>query len=343
MRQRELAAGAVSSTSTDPLVSVVVPTFNRRAQLERVLTALAEQDLEEPFEVVVVSDGSTDGTDDYLTSGETPRPVVVERQENAGPAAARNRGVTAASAPLIVFLDDDVVPVRSLLSAHLAAHRRLGDGHVVIGPMVDPPDHPMSMWVEWEQAMLAKQYRAMTNGDYDATARQFYTGNASVARDAIAAAGGFDARFRRGEDVELAYRLAEHGLRFVFEPTAVGLHYAERGYDSWRSTAYEYGRTDVVCSRQPGREWMTSFMSEKYRRKHPLLRRVVEAAVPRPRAAAALTSAMRLAAATAHRLGLRRVSRYALSAIYGIEYNRGVVAELGDVESFRRRVWGGLP
>ena len=82
-----------------PDVSVVIPTFNRRDQLERTLAGLAAQTgLEHEFEVIVVSDGSTDGTDEWLRSGATPLPVSACYQSNAGPAAARNRGVAAAQA-----------------------------------------------------------------------------------------------------------------------------------------------------------------------------------------------------------------------------------------------------
>jgi len=65
----------------------------------------------------------------------------------------------------------------------------------------------MVPWVRWEQEMLMKQYKALLRKDWPATARQFYTGNASVRRSHIVAAGGFDEGFRRAEDVELAYRL----------------------------------------------------------------------------------------------------------------------------------------
>ncbi|MGZ4771060.1 MAG: glycosyltransferase family 2 protein, partial [Ilumatobacteraceae bacterium] len=92
-----------------PAISVVIPTFNRLPRLKQVLGALSKQSLDNSlFEVVVVSDGSTDGTHEYL-SGATPRPVVYAHQDNAGPGAARNRGVHLARGRLILFIDDDIV------------------------------------------------------------------------------------------------------------------------------------------------------------------------------------------------------------------------------------------
>ena len=164
---------------------------------------------------------------------------------------ARNNGVAKASGELILFVDDDVVAAPGLLRAHLEAHRRLGDRCVVIGPMLNPSDHTMSPWVAWEQEMLAKQYRSMHAGQYVATYRQFYTGNASLRRAHFDAVGGFDSTFRRAEDVEVAFRLADRGLSFEFEPSATGYHYAERSYDSWRATAHAYGRNDVIFAPRP--------------------------------------------------------------------------------------------
>ncbi len=164
-----------------PDVSVVIPTFNRRAQLERTLVGLAAQtDLEHEVEVIVVSDGSTDGTDDWLRSGAAPLPVSACYQPNSGPAAARNHGVSAARGSLVLFLDDDVVPAPDLVSTHVHHHRSLDDDLVVVGPMRTPEDLPLSPWVKWEQRMLYKQYDAMLRGDWEATPRQFYTANASA-------------------------------------------------------------------------------------------------------------------------------------------------------------------
>ena len=59
--------------------------------------------------------------------------------------------------------------------------------------------------------------------------------------------GGFDASFRRAEDVELAYRLAKQGLRFLFNPKAIGYHVAERSFNSWIAIPYAYGRNYVIA------------------------------------------------------------------------------------------------
>src|SRR5947209_12797417 len=120
-------------------VSIVVPTYNRRASLERLLRALDEQTYPfDRFEVIVIDDGSDDGTPEQLQALTTRYQLRVLGQPHQGPAAARNMGVSNAEAPLILFLDDDVVPTRDLIAVHIATHAAGGPTAVVIGPMSPP-------------------------------------------------------------------------------------------------------------------------------------------------------------------------------------------------------------
>jgi GT2 family glycosyltransferase len=313
-----------------PTVSVVMPTYNRVDQLRAALTGLAgQQGLAQQLEVVVVSDGSTDGTDEYLSSSAVPLPVVALSQPNAGPAAARNRGVDVARGALLLFVDDDTVADPDLVAAHLRRHSSPDDDLVVIGPMLTPADYAISPWVQWEQDMLTKQYDALRDGVYEATARQFYTGNASVARRHVLDAGGFDPQFRRAEDVELAYRLADRGVRFTFDPTAVVHHYAERSFASWLAAAYAYGRNDVVFGRDQGRTWLLEAISREFQDRNVLVRGLTRACLPHARLDAITSAAL---ARSARAFGRLRVWRPLFSAVYNLTYYRGMADELGSAE-----------
>src|SRR5215468_1332562 len=112
------------------------------------------------YEVIVVSDGSTDGTHAYLEALRTTMRLRWFAQVNRGPAAARNSGIKSAVGELVVFIDDDLVPEPQLLMQHARSHREAGRDVVVLGPMLSPPGFAMSPWVRWEQEMLMKQYRA---------------------------------------------------------------------------------------------------------------------------------------------------------------------------------------
>jgi glycosyltransferase involved in cell wall biosynthesis len=254
----------------DLSVSVIVPTYNRCRRLERMLRALErEYQAGTRFEVVVVVDGATDGTEEMLASLSTSYPLRVLTQANSGPAAARNRAVGAAGGDVLMFLDDDVIPVEGMIERHLEVHRR-DDYAVVTGPMAEPPGMKMPSWLRWEAVILGKQYAAMTNGLYRPGAPQFFTANASARRKRVLAAGGFDEHFKRAEDVELAYRMADQGARFYFEPEAAVLHEPDRTFPSWMKVFYEYGRHDVLMARLCGRTFILERAYGQWHSRHPL-------------------------------------------------------------------------
>lgn len=314
-------------------VSVVMPTFNRRAQLEAALRALADQRTDGfDLQVVVVSDGSTDDTDSYLRSDAVPLPVIVVAQENQGVAAARNAGVAAADGDLLLFLDDDVVAERGCVAAHVAAHAESSTDGVVIGPLLTPDDANFEPWVLWEQKQLYKQYSAMRRGDWAPTARQFYTGNASLSRSVFIDSGGFDERYRRAEDIELAFRLADRGLRFSFDFAARALHYPQRSFESWLSIPEQYGRNDVKFWRG-GHEWVLPMVRSHHQQRHWLNRLFSGAALRFPRIVGLARLTRPLACATT-RLGIGRIGQMALSATYNMTYQRALVDELGGLDRF---------
>ena len=193
-------------------------------------------------------------------SSKSTAPHGTAQPKNTGPAAARNRAINAASGDVLLFLDDDVVPEPGLIARHVNVHREHA-GAVVIGPML-APSSGLSPWLRWEAVMLMKQYTAMSAGEYRASARQFYTANASVRRQHVLRAGGFDERLRRAEDVELAYRLTGAGLNFYFVPDAAVLHEPDRTFASWLRVGYEYGRQDVVMTQSCGH---TDILPRAYR------------------------------------------------------------------------------
>ena len=319
-----------------PLLTVVMPTHNRWEQLCTALAALADQSLpRSDFDVIVVSDGSTDETDEAIEQGRAPLPVQLIRQHNQGPAAARNNGVAAATGEVVLFLDDDVVADPGCLAAHLEVHQQTEKPIVVIGPLLTPDDWAFQPWVLWEQRKLEGQYQAMADGKWSATARQFYTGNASLPRQLFLDAGGFDPTFLRGEDVELAYRLAEDGIEFHFDFDAKSFHYAQRSYQSWLSIPTAYGRNDAVMWRDHGRSWLLPTIRWEMRRRNPLTQIYTEIGLRSEGFARLTTRAALPVVNLAERLGLSAVTGAALSAIYNLSYYRALVEELGGREQFR--------
>jgi glycosyltransferase involved in cell wall biosynthesis len=319
-------------------VSLIVPTYNRRASLAQVLDRLAHQSYPaDRFEVLVVSDGSTDGTDQLLRAASYPFALVPIFQANQGVAVARNNGVAEARADNLLFIDDDVVPSPELIEEHMSLLAQ-DDCRVILGPMVTPPDARLSPWIRYEQRMLEKQYQDMIQGRWQATARQFYTGNTSVGRRHVLAAGGFDPAFRRAEDVELAYRLKELGLTFIFNPRAIGYHYAERSFASWKAIGRSYGRNDVIMARQKGQRWLLDTVLREYGRRSLPVRLVTRLGLGRPAVARSLTAGLELMMRLADRLDSPRLVTYACSGIFNLEFYQGMAEELGGPDRFWQEI-----
>jgi glycosyltransferase involved in cell wall biosynthesis len=316
-----------------PSFSVVIPTYNRLGRLRHVIAALEQQAYpSEAYEVIVISDGSTDGTDTYLEALRSKMRLQWFSQANKGPAAARNAGIRKAGGEFIIFIDDDVVAEPQLLQEHARSHHEAGKDVVVLGPLLSPDGFEMAPWVRWEQEMLMKQYRALLRGDWPATARQFYTGNASLRRSHILAAGGFDESFRRAEDVELAYRLANNGLDFVFNIKAEGMHFAERSFRAWLDAAQTYGRNDVIFARDRNQQWLLSAIRREFRDRHFLIRSLVRLCSGRSWLTGMASSALKRAADAATLIGVSDIERFAYSGLFNLHYYNGLLNELGDVQ-----------
>ncbi len=217
--------------SPPPQASVVIPTHDRLDVLPEVLAALEQQDADAAFEVVVVDDGSRDGTGAWLAERRRgfARPLTVLAQENRGPAAARNAGVAAAAAPLVAFLGDDTVPSAGWLAAHLEAHRRRRGGSrptAVIGYTGWHPRMRLDPFLRYINEHGLQFGFALIEDPEDVPFNFFYTSNLSLPRDLLLAEP-FDEDFPYAawEDIEAGYRLTRrHGLRIVYEAAAVTAH-----------------------------------------------------------------------------------------------------------------------
>ena len=210
-----------------PEFSVVIPTHNRLEVLAEVLQALENQQDPPTFEVVVVDDGSTDGTADWLRNRTFRLNLHVFTQENRGPAAARNTGVAVAAGRWVAFLGDDTVPSPGWLATHRAAHRRHGDINLlaVIGYTGWHRRMRMNPFLRYiNERGLQFGYALITDPD-DVPFNFFYTSNLSLPRDLLLAEP-FDLRFPYAawEDIEVAYRMKRRGMRLVYESAATVAH-----------------------------------------------------------------------------------------------------------------------
>jgi len=203
-------------------ISVVIPTYNRLDILKKCLLSLELQKLDvfiSNYEVVVVDDGSTDGTTEWIKSNSNSLPHVrLIEQEHAGPAAGRNLGVEKSVGDVIVFIDSDIVVTNVFLVSHSESLR-----------------------YSWNKygTKLTFTYGAVINTNNflnptkerhklrDLSWAYFATGNVAIDKQTLINSGLFDIAFKLygWEDLELGERLRSMGVRLIKCPQAVGYHW----------------------------------------------------------------------------------------------------------------------
>lgn len=184
-----------------PALSVVIPTWNRLAMLKQCVASLPPT---ADLEIIVVDDGSTDGTREWLADQPGIRTVL---QSNAGPGPARNAGAVLASAPYLAFLDSDDLWFPWTLDTYRAVIARTGAAFITATPrffeshdeltLAHPPSADKE--VRWESF---QDY--LDSGD---AWRWWGCSSFLIERSAFLAAGGFRDQHMNGEDADLALRL----------------------------------------------------------------------------------------------------------------------------------------
>lgn len=300
-------------------LSVVIPSRDAGNRLRACLDALARQrGVDGAFEVIVVDDGSEPPVDPRLALGfDRFSLTVVRRELSGGPGAARNDGWRVAKGRVCLFLDDDVVVGPDVVAGHLAAHRAGAQaGIAVIGI------GRMTARIERVGDWLARRYGEAWNANVaelhagrPLAVGDCYSGNLSIPTEALRTSTGFDTGFRRSEDIELAARLVESGLRLAYVP-------AESEHRERKS-----GHTLLIDSRQTGE------MAARLVERHPFL--LAETTLgafvvygPRQLTARRLAVALRLPAELLRRLtsplGSRWHGRTAMAFLLHVAYWHGV-------------------
>ncbi len=227
-----------SSPGRVPVFTVVIPTHDRPLALRSCLETLGAQHYpRDAFEVVVVDDGSRAPLE--------VDPVVLEgarleliRQEQAGPAAARNCGAAHATGRYLAFLDDDCLAEPGWLAALEAAFERHPVGALLGGTITNPhPENVNAEVAEMILAVLLGHYRPEPGGDYF-----FRSTNLAVNAGEFRAAGGFDPAFGTAEDRELCDRWLQRGGSLVPVPAAVVAHASELTFRLFVLRHFRYGR-----------------------------------------------------------------------------------------------------
>jgi glycosyltransferase involved in cell wall biosynthesis len=322
----------------DEGLSVVIPTFNRAHLLRELLESLHQQTLSSDcWEVIVVDDESGDDTQDLLAGWSPGYRFRWLRQANGGPAVARNQGVTEASGVILVFLDDDVMPLPNCLAAHFEAHRESRLSTVVVGRIASDAARNPPPWEWWEDAMCERAHRLGQSGEVSSPGSLFYSGNVSLRRIDFDQAGGFDPTMRRLEDTDLGRRLEQLGARFYFSDDAVVLHRGYRSFAGWGDVHYGYGRLWSKMSRRPSRgQGQSVAPADAFSDLHSLTRSLLSALIGRGKATRMAVVLLGWLGSLSYRLGLRRLSMAAFSVAATLLRWLGLADALGGRENCLR-------
>jgi glycosyltransferase involved in cell wall biosynthesis len=216
---------------------VIIPTYNRKDILAECLEALFRQTYSETdWEIIVIDDGSTDGTRRAVEelAASAPVPVTYNSQDHRGPAAARNRGIRLAKGEIVLIIGDDIIASPRLIEEHTAYHREYGEESTsVLGLVTWYEGTDVTPFMRWLDSGGPYFHYWQIEGKREVDYRYFYTCNISVKRDFLLENGLFDEDFPSAawEDIELGYRLERKGHRILYNPAAVAFHHHQLSLD----------------------------------------------------------------------------------------------------------------
>jgi GT2 family glycosyltransferase len=316
--------------SEAPVVSIVVPTHERREALGRLLASLADQSAApQSYEVVVAVDGSTDGTLEMLAGHSGPFELNVVEGPRRGRAGACNAALERARGEIAIVLDDDMEAVPEFIERH-RAHHPPGSRLCVLGavPVHLGPDSPHA--AHYVAAKFGDHLANIAAPGHRFVPRDFYSGNASLRTEVLREVGGFDESFAvyGNEDVELWLRLRAAGVELLYEPAALARQEYGKGLRALCGDTIQKGRTTVALARRHPEVFGSLRLAHPWDNSRPwIVARALLLALRRH--AGATPAAVFALAAALERLGAWRQPLF-YRAVLDFAFWAGVEGELGE-------------
>jgi len=232
-------------------VSVIVPTFNRLEKLKTAIRSLKRQTCPaESIEIIVVDDGSTDGTLNWLTKAADEIPNLrVLTQEHAGPAVARNLAADIAEGDILLFVGDDIIASEHLVETHLKVFQRMGANVAVQGAVQLAASVQKTRFVRYLADKSAAQ--SQLNDATPAGALPpgiFYTGNCAIPKKLLEDGGGFPTDVVYYDDTYVGWLLQKGGASIIYEPRAEAFHDHTQTLDEFLIRQKQAGKDAAVLS-----------------------------------------------------------------------------------------------
>lgn len=204
-----------------------------------------------------MDDGSTDGTEELINTLCSAPPCILRyyRQGNRGPAAARNYGIRMARGELILFLDDDIIPVPTLLASHFNWHRKYPDYKTaVLGYVEWSPEIEITPFMRWlDNGGPQFGFNKILNEIDVNPERYFYTCNISLKKKLLIENGDFfdeEFLFAGWEDLELGHRLKKRGIVLKFDKEARAYHFRYISFHDACRRMFQVGQTCHIIAKK---------------------------------------------------------------------------------------------
>jgi GT2 family glycosyltransferase len=234
-----------------PAVSVLIPTHQRREALRRLLLSLAEQSAPaESYEVVVSIDGSSDGSAEMVASLDVPYPLTATAGPARGRAAAVNSALALARGEVLVILDDDMRAGEGFVERHRSRHPS-GSRLCIVGAAPIELDDASPRAAGWARDKFNEHLVRLARPGHEFTARDFYSGNASLRAETMREAGGFSESFAvyGNEDVDLSLRLRALEVEILYDPEALAIQSYDKDLRSLAADTIQKGQTATILAR----------------------------------------------------------------------------------------------
>ena len=213
-------------------VSIIIPAYNCAATIKKTITAVLNQSYT-PIELIVVDDGSKDSTAEIVRAFTNIQYIY---QNNAGPAAARNRGAREAKGEIVFFTDSDCFPLQDWIETAMAAFKDQGV-HAVAGSYdIANAESILSRCIHKE--ILFRHYKLMP-----LYPKAFGSYNVGIRKDVFEKVGGFNEgyRYASGEDNDLSYKILRGGYKIYFEKKAKVQHVHQSNLWKYLKEQYRHG------------------------------------------------------------------------------------------------------
>lgn len=234
-----------------PYISVIIPTYNRKEMLKKCLKSVLSVNYPKyRYEVIVIDDGSTDGTYEFLMEvAKEHQNLRILRQENRGPAAARNLGIRNAKGEILFFTDDDCVVPKDWIKIFLEVFEEYPE-IAGVGGYLEAPNEILksNIFARYESLMSEILYKPRSTGFYIGGVETpcVVTNNCAYKKEVLKEVGGFDENFSvaAGEDADLKLRICLKGYKLAYVPIKVE-HYHEYTFNRFIKQTITRKRGDI--------------------------------------------------------------------------------------------------